>query len=301
MRTAYFKYIFALLLFGSNGVVASHIQLNSYEIVLLRSVLGGAVLAAIYFLTGRKWTVLQHRKDGMYIALSGIAMALDWLLLFEAYQQIGVSLGMLINYCGPGIVVALSVVLFKERMTRFKAAALMMALLGVFLISGQAAAKGVNGWGLLCAGLSALAYSAMVIFNKLSKEITGMENAVLQLSFAAVTVVVFVGCKQGFTMEIAPGDWLPVLWISLLNTGAGCYYYFSSIGRLPVQTVAICGYIEPLSAVLLSVVFLREMLFPLQAVGALLIVGGAFMVEGVFQKNSCNSLHIHKVFKYKGR
>ena len=199
MRTAYFKYIFALLLFGSNGVVASHIELNSYEIVLLRSVLGGTVLAAIYFLMGRKWTVLQHRKDGMYIALSGIAMALDWLLLFEAYQQIGVSLGMLINYCGPVIVVALSVVLFKERMTRFKAAALMMALLGVFLISGQAAAKGVNGWGLLCAGLSALAYSAMVIFNKLSKEITGMENAVLQLSFAAVTVVVFASCKQGFT------------------------------------------------------------------------------------------------------
>ena len=130
MRTAYFKYIFALLLFGSNGVVASHIELNSYEIVLLRSVLGCSVLAAIYFLTGRKWTVLQHRKDG--IALSGIAMALDWLLLFEAYQQIGVSLGMLINYCGPVIVVALSVVLFKERMTRLKAAALMMALLGVF-------------------------------------------------------------------------------------------------------------------------------------------------------------------------
>ena len=240
MRTAYFKYIFALLLFGSNGVVASHIELNSYEIVLLRSVLGGTVL-------------------------SGIAMALDWLLLFEAYQQIGVSLGMLINYCGPVIVVVLSVALFKERMTRFKAAALMMALCGIFLIGGQAAAKGVNGWGLLCAGLSAMAYSAMVIFNKLSKEITGMENAVLQLSFAAVTVVVFVGCKQGLHMEIAPGDWLPVLWISLLNTGAGCYYYFSSIGRLPVQTVAICGYIEPLSAVLFSVVFLREMLSPLQS------------------------------------
>ena len=65
--------------------------------------------------------------------------------------------------------------------------------------------------------------------------------------------------------------------------------------------MAICGYIEPLSAVLLSVIFLREMLFPLQMVGALLIVGGAFMGEGVFQKNSCNSLHIHKVFKYKGR
>lgn len=289
MRTAYFKYIFALLLFGSNGVVASYITLSSYEIVLLRSVLGGAALAALYFLAGHQLTVLQYRKDTLYIALSGVAMALDWLLLFEAYQQIGVSLGMLINYCGPVIVVALSVVLFKERMTRPKVAALMMALLGVFFISGQAAAEGVNGWGLLCAGLSALAYAAMVIFNKLSKEITGMENAVLQLFFAAVTVAVFVGCKQGFYMEIAREDWLPILWISLLNTGGGCYYYFSSIGKLPVQTVAICGYIKPLSAVLFSVAFLHERLLSLQMVGAVLIVGGALSGEGVFQKHSSNS------------
>lgn len=100
------------------------------------------------------------------------------------------------------------------------------------------------------------------------------------MAFAA-----FGGCKQGFTMEIACGDWLPILWISLLNTGGGCYYYFSSIGQLPVQTVAICGYIEPLSAVLISVVFLHEALLPLQAADALLIVGGALVGEGVFQKN----------------
>lgn len=290
MQRAYFKYIFALLLFGSNGVVASHIELNSHEIVLLRSVLGGALLVAIYFLAGHRLTVLHHRKDAIYIAFSGIAMALDWLLLFEAYQQIGVSLGMLINYCGPVIVVALSIVLFKEHMTWSKAAALIMAMLGVFLISGQAAAEGVNSWGLLCAGLSALAYAAMVIFNKLSKEITGMENAVLQLLFAAVTVVLFVGCKQGFYIEIASEDWFPILWIGLLNTGGGCYYYFSSIGRLPVQTVAICGYIEPLSAVLFSAVFLHEILLPLQIAGAVLIIGGALIGEGIFQKISNNNL-----------
>lgn len=63
-------------------------------------------------------------------------MALDWLLFFEAYQQIGVSLGLLINYCGPAVVIVLSAVLFKERLTWRKTAALIMALLGVFLISG---------------------------------------------------------------------------------------------------------------------------------------------------------------------
>ena len=95
----------------------------------------------------------------------------------------------------------------------------------------------------------------------------------------------FGGCKQGLTMDIAGGDWLPILWINLLNTGGECYYYSSSIGRLPVQTVAIYGYIEPLSAFLFSAVFLHEILFPLQVANALLIVGGALIGEGVFQKN----------------
>ena len=44
----------------------------------------------------------------LFVAISGIAMATDWLLLFEAYAQIGVSLGMLINYTGPAIVIAAS-------------------------------------------------------------------------------------------------------------------------------------------------------------------------------------------------
>lgn len=284
MKRVYLKYFLALLLFGSNGIVASCISLNSYEIVLLRSLLGSAMLIAIFVLTGRKLTALQNKKDLLFIALSGVAMAADWLFLFEAYAQIGVSLGMLINYCGPAIVVVLSPVLFKERVTWQKCVALVAALIGAFLISGQAVVKGISIWGLVCAGLSALSYAVMVICNKMSKQVVGMENATLQLFFAFVTVAVFAGCRQGFYMEIARGDWFPILWIGLLNTGASCYFYFSSIGCLPVQTVAICGYLEPLSAVMLAVFFLHETMLPLQIVGALFIICGALFGEGVFKR-----------------
>lgn len=283
-QQAYAKYILALLLFGSNGVVAHSIGLSSYEIVLLRSLLGVLLLIAIFFFTGNPLTALRHKRDLGFIALSGIAMGADWLLLFEAFAQIGVSLGMLINYSGPAIVVALSPLLFKERVTLQKLTALVTALLGVTLISGQAATEGASFWGLLCAALSAVAYAAMVIANKKSKHVTGMENATLQLFFAFVTVAIFVGVKQGFSINIAAGDWLPILWIGLLNTGICCFLYFSSIGRLPVQTVAILGYLEPLSAVLFSVLFLRETLQPSQLLGAVLIIGGAVVAEGTIKQ-----------------
>ncbi len=279
MKKAYLKYLAGLLLFGSNGVVASFIHLNSYEIVLLRSVLGAALLLVLFRLLGGRFTFRQHRRDALFIALSGVAMAADWLLLFEAYAQIGVSLGMLINYTGPALVIALSPVIFKERITWPKITALAAALLGAVFISGQAAGEGVSAWGLLCAALSAVAYAVMVLTDKLAKDVTGMENAALQLFCTAVVVALFVGFRQGFAIQIAPAEWLPVLWLGLANTGIGCCLYFSSIGALPAQSVAVCGYLEPLFAVVLSMLILHESMSPLQLAGACLIIGGAVFGE----------------------
>ena len=279
MRKNYLKYLAGLLLFGSNGVVASFIHLNSYEIVLLRSVLGAALLLGLLRLSGGRFTFRQHRRDTLFIALSGIAMAADWLLLFEAYAHIGVSMGMLINYTGPALVIALSPLFLKERITASGVAALAAALLGACCISGQAVQTGLSAWGLLCAGLSAVAYALMVLTDKLAADVTGMENAALQLFCTAVVVVLFVGCKQGFVLHIAADEWLPILWLGLVNTGLGCCLYFSSIGALPAQSVAVCGYLEPLFAVLLSMLILHERMTPIQAAGACLIIGGAVFGE----------------------
>jgi drug/metabolite transporter (DMT)-like permease len=55
--------------------------------------------------------------------------------------------------------------------------------------------------------------------------------------------------------------------------------YFSSIGHLPVQTVSILGYLEPLSALVFSVVLLRESFNAIQIIGAILILGGAVLLN----------------------
>ena len=281
MKKAYVKYLAGLLLFGSNGVVASFISLNSYEIVLLRSFFGSLMLLGIFLITGQKVTAYRYKRDAFFVVLSGIAMAADWLFLFEAYARIGVSLGMLINYSGPAIVMFLSPLIFQERLTFRKVAALFAALAGVFLIGGAGLSSGLDLTGLLCAVLSAFSYAAMVICNKKSGQVTGTENSLLQLWTTLAVVAVFVGVKQGFAITISAGDLLPVLWLGLINTGLGCYFYFSSIGSLPVQTVAICGYLEPFSAVVLSALILHETMGPMQDLGAVLIIGGALLGEGL--------------------
>ena len=279
MKASYLKYIFALLLFGSNGIVASLIHLSSYEIVLLRTLIGSLLLIAIFFIAREKLTFYKYKTQSIFLTVSGIAMGTSWIFLYEAYDEIGVSLASLAYYCGPVIVMILSPILFREKLTKFKVCSFLVVLVGIFLVNGMAFENGVSVWGLACGLLSAVCYSLMVMFNKKAKDITGLENSMLQLLVAFLTVAVFVGIKQGYRMQIDTQSIIPILVLGLLNTGIGCYFYFSSIGKLPVQTVAICGYLEPLSAVVFSVIFLKETMLPIQIIGAVLIIGGAMLGE----------------------
>ncbi len=154
----------------------------------------------------------------------------------------------------------------------------------MFHVNGYALRDGGLSWGLACGLLSAVMYAFMVIFNKKAARITGLENAAFQLAFSFLTVALFVIAKRGFYFPAAAPVIVPVLFLGVVNTGVGCYLYFSSIQRLPAGVVAVCGYLEPLSALIFSAVFLGERLFGVQLLGALLIIGGAARKKAPGQK-----------------
>ena len=202
-------HVAALLLFGFNGIVASRIALESEEIVLWRTLTGSLFLAGVFFLSGLRPTAHRHRRDLLLIAVSGAAMGCSWICLYAAYRALGVSLWSLLYYCGPVFVMALSPLLFHEKLTVCRC-----------------------------------------------------------VCFAAVAV------RRGLVFRTGGSlGWL--LLLGVVNTGLGCLLYFSSIGALPVQTVAILGYLEPLSAVVFAALFLHEQLQPAELCGAALILGGA--------------------------
>lgn len=279
MKREYVKYILCLLLFGSNGIVASRIALSSYEIVYLKTGIGFLLLLLLFLLGRQKWQIKRHPKEMVYVALSGIATGFCNIFLYEAYQQIGVSISSLLYYCGPVIVMALAPICFREKLIPAKCLGLGAVLLGLVLINGFAAQEGKAPFGLFCGMMAAVMYAIMVISIKKTVYIAGMEKVCFQTLFSFLTVAGFLFFRQGLTVVVPAGSWQPILLLGLVNTGIGCYLYFSSIGRLPVQTVAVCGYLEPLSAVVLSAVLLGEAMGGLQLVGGVLILGGALFAE----------------------
>ena len=241
-------YIIGILMGSTPGVAASFIDLNSYEIVLLRSVIGGLFVAVLFFGTGHRLSVYRNKRDVLFITASGICLAVNWLLLYEAFTLIGVSMATIINFCAPIIVVILSPLIFHERLTFRKVSALALTVAGVMLISGQALNQGHRQCG-------------------------------ASVGDSAHRHTLFFAFRGGFHFQIQTGDWLPILWVALIGTAASNLLFFSNIGRLPAQTVAICGYIEPVSAAILSAVILKESMTPVQIFGAVMIIGGALWGE----------------------
>ena len=285
MKQAYFKYIFGLLLLGSNGVIANQINLSSYEIVLTRTFLGSIFLVGLLLLSRQQIQIFRHKKEIPFMLISGVAMGMNWMFLYEGYATVGVSIATLLCYCGPIFVMLVSPIFFKEKITIPKVLGFVVVMIGMLCINSQSLEEGKSMWGIFCGVMAGVVYVIMIVGNKKATHITGIENAAIQIVVSFFTCLIFVWIKQGLTIDIQQSDIFPILFLGLFNTGVGTYLYFSPISKLPVQSVAICGYLEPLSAVVFSVLFLGEVMLPLYIIGGICICGGALFAELYKPKN----------------
>jgi drug/metabolite transporter (DMT)-like permease len=277
MNKSFIKYFAALLIFGTNGLVASHISLSSHEIVFWRSLFGSICLIAIFLLTGNKFTFMKHKKDFMFLALSGLGMGMSWAALYEGYNRIGVGVTTLLYYVGPIFVMVLAPFIFKEKLTPKKIMCFTVVIAGMILVNGSGEAHDVIG--ILCGIMAAVGYTIMVTTGKFAKNIEGLENPTLQVVFAFVFCAFYHVAKSGLSFDIQITDVPATIILGIFNTGIACYCYFAALGKLNVQTIAICGYLEPLSAVIFSAIFLGETMTAVQVLGAIFIIGGAVCGE----------------------
>lgn len=256
-RRLFFRFLTGLLLFGFNGIVASHIALESGQIVLLRTLLGSVSLLAFFFLSGHRFSFAGRGRDVTLILLSGAAMGASWMFLYAGYRTIGVSTASLLYYCCPVIVMALSPLVFHEALTRVKITGFLCVCGGIVLVNGWGGGS-LSVTGFLYGILSAVCYAAMLILNKKARSVDGMENSLLQMlsAAAAVFVLLLLLCKGGLAMSVPGASWPWILLLGIVNTGFGCWCYFSAL-------------------------LLHERLTPLQITGACLIIGGALFAECV--------------------
>lgn len=278
-RKELFKYLISLLIFGMNGIVANQIAMTSEQIVLSRTIIGGVLLVILFFATRQQLHKEAIRRQWPVLLLSGAAMGLSWIFLFGAYRLSSVSMATLLYYSGPVFVLLLAPVLFREKLTGQHLVGIVVVLAGMFLVNGVGASFSGLSLGFVYGVLSALLYAVMILSCKHVTGIAGLELTTIQILVACAVVAAYNLVTNQPPVSWSTESVIATVVLGVVNTGAACYLYFSSIPELPAQTVAVCSYLDPLSALVFSALFLNERMSAVQLAGAACILGGAAFAE----------------------
>lgn len=279
---SYVALIGSMLIFGTLGVVRRYVPLSSAMLALCRGALGSVFLLLFVLVRGGRLK-LPERKATLWLILTGAIMGLNWMLLFEAYSYTTVAAATMCYYMQPTIVILLSPLVFRERLSGRKLACAAAAIVGMLFVSGVLSGgigqvRDIRG---IAFGLGAAAlYAAVIILNKKVVVEDIYAKTVIQLAGAALVMIPYVLLTEGVPeLTLTAADIGMVLLVGIVHTGITYALYFGSMQRLKAQTVAVMSYIDPVFALLLSAAVLHESLTPLGIVGAVLIIGSAVISE----------------------
>lgn len=203
-------------------------------------------------------------------------MGINWILLFQAYKYTTVSAATLSYYFAPIIVTITASVLFHEKLTRKQIICFVMSTIGIILIIGvgEMGGSASNAAGILFGLGAAVFYASVILLNKFIKNVSGIHRTLLQFFAAIIILIPYVACTGGINLDgLSLTGWVSLLIVGLVHTGITYCMYFSSLKDLSGQETAILSYIDPLVAVIMSVLILHEGMTLMQAAGGILILG----------------------------
>lgn len=275
----YLMFVAAMLIFGSNGVFASMLEMSGAQLVLLRTLIGGAVLLIIILISRSRTPKEVLLREKWRLLFAGVCLGANWALLFEAYNLMNVSLATLTYYTAPVLVLVLAPLVLKERQNGLAYLGMAVVIVGMLLVVGTDFGEGgVSATGLIVGLGSAVFYAMLMLVNKQITGVSGLNLTFIEIVIAAVILLPYAfATSGGVPLPTDARGIFALLFLCTVNTGFACWLYFSSMNRLPAKAVALMGYFDPVSALIFSAVFLDERLSGVQLAGAVLVLAGALV------------------------
>lgn len=275
--------IFSVSVFGTIGIFVRWIGLPSSVIALVRGAVGAAFLLLLARFRHAPIDRAALRSRWQLLLLSAAMMSFNWITLFEAYRYTTVATATLCYYMAPIFVTLISPILLKERLTARKLLCVSLALAGMVFVSGvpQSGLPGPSeAKGILLALCSAALYAGVILINKYLAGVPAYDRTLLQLAGAAAVMIPYILLTEDLSaMSVTPLGAVLLLIVAVFHTG-WCYaLYFGSMTVLSAQTVALFSYIDPIVAILLSALLLKEPLGWSGILGAALVLGSTLVSE----------------------
>ena len=280
-----FQITLSMAIFGTIGIFRRWIPLPSDLVALFRGAIGAVFLWIVLRIQRRKLDVRAIRRHLPLLCLSGVFLGANWILLFEAYNYTSVATATLCYYFAPMFIILASPVVLRERLTAKKLICVGVAIVGMALVSGvfETGFSFAGEFRGVLLGLgAAVLYASVVLMNKKTCGVSGTDRTIVQLGASSIALIPYVLLVENVPAALSAlslGAAALLIFVGIVHTGLAYKLYFDAIPHVPAQTAAILSYVDPVLAVLLSALLLREEMSSLSAIGAVLVIGAALVSE----------------------
>ncbi len=251
--------------------------LTSFDVLSYRWGIAALVLM-IYAFCKRKSLRLSSFDEVWKVILLSFLRALTSITLLIGYANISSGIASTINFMYPVIVTLCMMIFFGEKRSTTDIVSIFIAIFGVYLLaSGDSIVVegGDTTLGLVCSIVSAFSFAAYYIVMKQAKadkiEVVKFTTWIMMLSalYFMICAMVFEG---GLTFVTGFGIWMNILGLGLWATMVSNITGVKAIRRIGPTQTSVLGALQPVTAVVLGVMFLGEHLYIQSIIGIILIL-----------------------------
>lgn len=303
MFRGYFFAALAAAAYGTNPAFAVPLYedgMNPNTVLFFRYILGLPFLALLMLI--RKIDFRLKRDEVFAVSVLGILMALSSLTLFESYQYINSGIASTLLFIYPILVALIMIVFHHEKVKVSLILCLAIMVAGLLLLMQPNGETGINSYGFLLVMVSALTYALYIVLVNVNKKISRIPTTKLLfyvLLFGCGVFIFKIVAGTPVTLPQVNFGWFNLIALALIPTVLSLASTSIAIHLIGPTPTAIFGALEPVTAVVLSMVFLHQSITGQEIVGGLLIIVATTIVVGSKSVDKF-ILHVRKMFPKGG-
>ncbi|MGW0909280.1 DMT family transporter [Streptomyces sp. NPDC002853] len=267
----------AMVLSGTLGIFVVESGASAFNVVFFRVLFGALALGAYAFARGYfRGHGLTPRKLGL-AALGGAFIVFNWVFLFKAYEETSISLATVVYHTQPFLLVLLSAVIFRERLSSRQLMWLGTAFVGLVLVSGVRPGDLGSLTGIGFALLAALLYGLSTL---VTKRITGVRPHLIALVQVLVGIPLLLPFADFGAMSGTGGaGWGWLVGLGVIHTGLMYVLMYAAYAKLPTAKIAVLAFTYPAVAMVADWAVYGHHIGLVQALGVPLIVLASLKVN----------------------
>ncbi len=274
----YIYVILAAVFWGVIGIFSkalSALGFDATQIVFVRAFGAMVCLFAYMVLTDPK-SLRIALKDSKYFVGTGIIsfVFFNW-CYFNAIERTSLSVAAILLYTAPTIVTFLSVMLFKEQMTKNKWISLGLTFLGCLLVTvfSENGSVKVSGIGILLGLGSGLGYALYSIFVRYAlKKYSVLTVTFYTFAFATLGLIPITDIPEMANLLKISGALVHAVFLCLLSTVAPFLLYTKGLSKLETSKASIIATLEPIVATVVGVLLFAEPMTAVKIIGIMLVI-----------------------------